>query len=257
MELSTDKILGFLPDSHPWASTIICVGTIASTNTHAKNLAADGAPHGTVLIANHQTGGRGRMGRSFHSPAGSGIYLSVILRPDHLPGELMHLTCAAAVAMCDAVERCCGLRPGIKWTNDLVVGKRKLGGILTELSIDPKTGLVDYAIVGIGINCCHGSYDFPRELEAIATAHLAMPTRPQTVSMRLLLRHAEYITGFALCMAEKAKGDQDKAFELFEEFRKSFGKYEFEIERYFDHGLAFTSNRLDIKRPAKVMVMGQ
>ena len=95
------------------------------------------------------------------------------------------------------------------------------------------------------------------EGKAIALAHLAMPTRPQTVSMRLLLRHAEYITGFALCMAEKAKGDQDKAFELFEEFRKSFGKYEFEIERYFDHGLAFTSNRLDIKRPAKVMVMGQ
>ncbi len=95
------------------------------------------------------------------------------------------------------------------------------------------------------------------EGKAIALAHLAMPTRPQTVSMRLLLRHAEYITGFALCMAEKAKGDQDKAFELFEEFRKSFGKYEFEIGRYFDHGLAFTSNRLDIKRPAKVMVMGQ
>ena len=95
------------------------------------------------------------------------------------------------------------------------------------------------------------------EGKAIALAHLAMPTRPQTVSMRLLLRHAEYITGFALCMAEKAKGNQDKAFELFEEFRKSFGKYEFEIERYFDHGLAFTCNRLDIKRPAKVVVMGQ
>ncbi|MBQ7246664.1 MAG: DUF4838 domain-containing protein [Lachnospiraceae bacterium] len=91
----------------------------------------------------------------------------------------------------------------------------------------------------------------------IALAHLSMPTRPQTVSMRLLLRHSEYIEGLAKCMIEKARGNEDAAFAAFEEFRKSFGKYEFEIERYFDHGLAFTCHRLDIKRPPRTLVAGQ
>ena len=108
------------------------------------------------------------MGRSFESTAGMGVYLSVILRPNCKAEHLMHLTCCAGVAMCDAVEKVAGIRPGIKWINDLVLGKRKLGGILTELSVNPKTGLVDYAIVGIGINCLQAS--FSGELETIATS---------------------------------------------------------------------------------------
>ena len=107
------------------------------------------------------------MGRSFHSPAELGIYLSVILRPDCAPADLMHLTCAAAVSMCDAVEAAAGFRPGIKWTNDLVYGKQKLGGILTELSLDA-SGTVNYAVVGIGINCRHTPEDFPPELQDMA-----------------------------------------------------------------------------------------
>lgn len=161
------RILDHLPRNHPWAGNIHYFDTIDSTNTEAKRLAAAGAPHGTVLIAGHQTGGRGRMGRSFHSPAGLGIYLSVILRPECAPGDLMHLTCAAAVAMCDAVENAAGFRPGIKWTNDLVYGKRKLGGILTELAFG-SSGRVDYAVIGIGINCRHGLIDFPEEIRKIA-----------------------------------------------------------------------------------------
>ena len=82
----------------------------------------------------------------------------------------MHLTCAAAVAVCDGIEKQTGVRPGVKWINDLVLSRRKLGGILTELSVDPKTGLVDYAIVGIGINCLHTEGDFPAELASIATS---------------------------------------------------------------------------------------
>lgn len=170
MELSTDKILAFLPVNHPWSNTIICVDSIGSTNTHAKNLAADGAPHGTVLIANHQTGGRGRMGRQFHSPAGSGIYMSVILRPDHLPGQLMHLTCAVGAAMCKAVEAAAGVCPHIKWINDLVWHGKKLGGILAEMALDPATGKCAYAVVGIGINCSQNSGDFPSEISEIATS---------------------------------------------------------------------------------------
>ena len=142
--------------------------TIDSTNTYLKQLAEAGAEGGTAVIAHSQTGGRGRLGRSFHSPAGSGIYLSYLLRPNCKPEGLMHLTCAVAVAMCDAVEKATGLRPGIKWTNDLVWQKRKLGGILTELGFE--NGLVSYAVVGIGINCTQTEEDFPRELRAIATS---------------------------------------------------------------------------------------
>lgn len=142
--------------------------TIDSTNTYLKQLAEAGAEGGTAVIAHSQTGGRGRLGRSFHSPAGSGIYLSYLLRPNCKPEGLMHLTCAVAVAMCDAVEKTTGLRPGIKWTNDLVWQKRKLGGILTELGFE--NGLVSYAVVGIGINCTQTEEDFPQQLRSIATS---------------------------------------------------------------------------------------
>lgn len=162
------EILSYLPAGHPWADKIQYFDTIDSTNTRAKQLAVAGAPEGTVLIAGHQSAGRGRMGRSFHSPDARGVYLSVILRPQCTPAELMHLTCAAGTAMCDAVQRCAGFRPGIKWINDLVHNRRKLGGILTELGLDPKTGRVRYAVVGIGLNCSQMPEDFPPEIREIA-----------------------------------------------------------------------------------------
>ena len=161
-----NAISSHLPGDFPWQ--VHWFETIDSTNTQAKRMAQEGAPHGTVLIAGHQTVGRGRMGRSFVSPAGSGLYLSVILRPNCPAQSLMHLTCAAGVAACDAVQQSCGIRPGIKWINDLVIENRKLGGILAELSVDAKNGLVEYAIIGIGINCLQGTADFPPELQSIA-----------------------------------------------------------------------------------------
>ena len=162
-----EKIIQHLRESCLWQDSLLWFDTIDSTNTRARELARQGAPHGTVLIADHQTGGRGRRGRSFHSPAGAGIYMSVILRPGCAPLEIMHLTCAAAVAMCDAVESACGLRPGIKWTNDLVCGKRKIAGVLTELGFDADAK-VGFAVIGIGINCCQQEYDFPEEIRDIA-----------------------------------------------------------------------------------------
>ena len=156
-----------MKESCPWQDSLLWFDSIDSTNTRAKALAAQGAPHGTVLLADHQTGGRGRLGRSFHSPAETGIYMSLILRPNCSPTELMHLTCAAAVAACESVEAVCGIRPGIKWTNDLVYGRKKLAGILTELGLSSK-GTVDYAVIGIGINCCQAESDFPAELRDMA-----------------------------------------------------------------------------------------
>lgn len=151
----------------PLRDSVLYFDTIDSTNTRAKLLAAQGAPNGTVLIADHQTGGRGRLGRTFLSPAGAGIYMSVILRPNCRPAELMHLTCAAAVAVCGAVEDTCGFRPGIKWTNDLVYGQRKLAGILTELGLSP-AGMVDWVVVGVGINCLQRGEDFDPAIRSFA-----------------------------------------------------------------------------------------
>lgn len=160
-------IFQHLSPDYPWKNRILCFDTLDSTNDQLKALARQGAPTGTAIFADRQTGGHGRLGRSFHSPAGQGIYLSFLLRPQCSPQALMHLTCAVAVSMCDAVERSAGFRPGIKWTNDLVSGKRKLGGILTELGLNPQGG-VDYAILGIGINCCQSPADFPPEIHAMA-----------------------------------------------------------------------------------------
>ena len=171
------KIIENLRESCPWQDSLMYFEAIDSTNTRAKELAFQGAPHGTVLIADHQTGGRGRRGRNFHSPAGSGIYMSVILRPNCPASSLMHLTSAAAVSLCDAVEDSCGFRPGIKWTNDLIFGQRKLAGILTELGFNAQ-GNVDWAIVGMGINCTQEASQFPEEIRSIAGSLSSVSGKP-------------------------------------------------------------------------------
>ena len=163
-----ELIRSYIQAECSWRDTLLWFPTIDSTNVHAMKLAAEGAPHGTVLIAGHQTQGRGRLGRSFQSPEGSGVYLSVILRPNCPPEQLMHLTCAAGVAMLEAVEKASGIRPQLKWINDLVIGNKKLGGILTQMSVDK--GLVRYAVVGIGVNCLQQPADFPEEIAKIATS---------------------------------------------------------------------------------------
>lgn len=169
-----EHILSHLSSDYPWKEHFHYLEETDSTNDQLKKMARQGAPHGTVLIADRQSSGHGRMGRSFHSPGGMGIYFSILLRPQCTPGQLMHLTCATAVAMCDAVEKAAGFRPGIKWTNDLVYKKRKLGGILTELGFS-SNGSVDYAIIGIGINCCQKERDFAEDIRHIA-ASLSMVT---------------------------------------------------------------------------------
>ena len=182
-----EKILSQLTTECPWRDTLYWFDTIDSTNTHAKQLAKQGAPHGTVVIAGAQTAGRGRMGRSFSSPGGQGVYLSVVLRPNCAPTELMHLTCAAGAAMVTAVESVCNVRPKLKWINDLVVGSKKLGGILTEMSLS--NGIVEYAVVGIGINCLQSREDFPAELADMATS-LSMvcgnPVRPENLAAAMM-----------------------------------------------------------------------
>lgn len=162
-----------LSPDYPWADRFHYFDTIDSTNNFLKRQALLGAPHGTVAVADCQTGGKGRLGRSFQSPGGVGIYLSMLLRPECPQEQLMHLTCAVGTAMCDAVEVSAGFRPGIKWTNDLVWEKRKLSGILVELMNDSQGQLC--VIIGIGVNCCQDTEDFPEELRDRAGS-LAMVT---------------------------------------------------------------------------------
>lgn len=170
------EILSNLSPDYPWKDRFSYVDSIGSTNTELKRLAPTGIPHGTVLAAGEQVGGRGRLGRSFHSPKGTGVYLSILLRPDCGPQDIMHLTCAAAAAMVEAVEQAADFRPSIKWTNDLVYGHKKLGGILTELGLG-QNGL-DYAIIGIGINCLQKKEDFPEALQDMAASLSMVAGRP-------------------------------------------------------------------------------
>lgn len=162
-----DSILSSLSAGNPWRDKIQYFDTITSTNDVLKQLAAQGAPEGTTLIAGSQSGGRGRLGRAFLSPPESGIYMSVLLRPECSPLELMHLTCAAGSAACDAIQNGIGIRPGVKWTNDIVFQKRKLAGILTEMGLK-RDGNVSYAVIGIGINCNQALQDFPEEIRGFA-----------------------------------------------------------------------------------------
>ena len=167
------EIRAALSRDYPWADRFHYFDTIDSTNNFLKRQALLGAPHGTVAVADCQTGGKGRLGRSFQSPSGVGIYLSMLLRPECTAGQLMHLTCAVGTAMCDALEKAAGIRPGIKWTNDLVWERRKLSGILVELMNDAQGELC--VIIGIGVNCCQRLEDFPEELRDRAGS-LAMVT---------------------------------------------------------------------------------
>lgn len=191
---------------HPWCDKLEYFELIDSTNNYAKKLAAQGAPNGTIVLADAQTAGRGRSGRVFVSPGNMGIYLSVLLRPGCKPADLMHLTCATGVAACRAIENACGIQPKIKWTNDLVLEKRKLGGILTELSIDQATGLVDWVIVGIGINCCQKDADFPPEIRQIACSLGITPEDRGSVAAHLILQfyqmHADLFSEKAAYMED-------------------------------------------------------
>jgi len=154
--------------------------SVTSTNDAARDLVRAGAAHGTVVVADEQTGGRGTKGRAWHSPAGLGLYASFILRwddPAGLAGSFPLLPLAAGLAAAEAVLASSGVEARLKWPNDLVRDRRKLGGILTEGML--KTGAPGYAVVGIGININHLEADFPADLRASATSLRLVSGRAQ------------------------------------------------------------------------------
>jgi len=139
---------------------------IPSTNTEAMQAAAAGAPEGSVFLAEEQTAGRGRGGHSWTSPASTGIYCSVVLRPSLSPADAIVLSMTAGLAAASAVQQCTGIAPDLRWPNDLLIGEKKFCGILTEMNAEITR--VRYAVVGIGINVNQES--FPLDLDAIATS---------------------------------------------------------------------------------------
>ncbi|WP_150273585.1 biotin--[acetyl-CoA-carboxylase] ligase [Paenibacillus tepidiphilus] len=153
-----------------WPERLRRLGTVLSTQEEARKLAECDAPEGTTVMAEEQTGGRGRMGRKWHSPAGKGIWMSIVLRPELPLAATPQLTLLAGVAVCTAIRRETGVEAGIKWPNDLLAGGRKICGILVESAL--REGGLHYAIAGIGISANLAVDDYPEELRSVATSLL-------------------------------------------------------------------------------------
>lgn len=169
--LIPDRVAAYLPQDHPF--TFHYQDQPASTNDIAKALAEEGAPAGTVVLADSQTSGRGRLGRPFYSPPGTGLYLSLLFRPQDPPALSGLLTVAAAVAAAEAAEGLVGRPIGIKWVNDCFIGDRKFSGILTEAALSMEDLSLRYAVVGVGVNVVTPQDGFPADLTPIAGALLA------------------------------------------------------------------------------------
>jgi len=143
--------------------------TAPSTNALVREKANQGRPEGCIIIACEQTDGRGRYGRQFFSPADTGVYLSLLLRPTaYSPQQATCLTAAAAAAMCQAIEAVTGQRPGIKWVNDIFLHGKKVCGILTEAAVGLETGTLNYMVLGAGVNLYPPAEGFPEEIQSIA-----------------------------------------------------------------------------------------
>lgn len=184
--MEQSRLLKYMDDC-PWADRTVVLDTVTSTNAVAAELAAQGAPHGTVVLADHQTAGRGRLGRTFSSPKAMGIYCSVVLRFTKAAEDLFHITPLAAEAVRRAVVETTGLAPQIKWINDLILDNRKLCGILTQLQTGKDGETV--AVLGIGLNCSQQAQDFPESLRetAISLAQkLGQPVEREAIAGAIL-----------------------------------------------------------------------
>ena len=199
------EIRRFLGETARVGRTLVCLKEVDSTNLRARQLAAEGTADGTVVVADHQTAGRGRLGRDFQSPGGQGIYLTALLRPELPPERLSPVTAMAGVAVCRAVERLCKVSPGLKWPNDPVLRGKKLCGILTEASGSFEADALSSVCAGIGVNV--RTRDFPEEF-----AGRACSLWPRAVSRnRLAAEIAVRLLNFAADLGAR---------EFLEEYRR-------------------------------------
>ena len=155
---------------------LICLDETASTNANAFRLAEEGAAEGTVVIADAQSGGKGRLGRVWSSPPGVNLYCSIVLRPSVKPYEAPQLTFLSAVAVARSIEQVTGLKPEIKWPNDVLIGGKKVAGLLNEMSAE--TDGINFVILGIGVNLNMSTGQFPPDLRSPATSLLIEAGHP-------------------------------------------------------------------------------
>ena len=184
--------------------------SISSTNTVLKSLAEEGEAEGLCLIAEEQTAGRGRLGRSFFSPPESGLYMSLLLRPALPAADAVNITACAAVAVAEAIECLAPVRAEIKWVNDILVDGRKVCGILTESSLNCESGRLDWLVVGIGINTRPPAEGFPEELKAVAGSAFGSEPIPE-----LRCRLAAAVLDRLMASARNLKSE-----EIYEEYRR-------------------------------------
>ncbi len=186
--LSADGISNFLS----FNPEITVLESVGSTNAELKIQAEHGANEWTVIAARRQTDGRGRLGRSFYSPENTGLYMSILLRPDSANSQPGLLTAAAAVAVAEAIDKVYRKKSRIKWVNDIYIDDRKVCGILTEASFDLESGGVRYAIVGIGVNVTQPNGGFPPEISGIAGAISETGGKNNRLAAEILNNFHEY-----------------------------------------------------------------
>lgn len=175
---------------------------VSSTNTVLKELAEQGKPEGLVLIAKRQSRGKGRLGRSFYSPEGSGLYMSILLRPGLAAEDSLFITTAAAVAVAGAVSAVTGRQAMIKWVNDVYLEGKKICGILTEAAIDFENNGLNYAVLGICVNVQEPPEGFPPEISEVAGA-LYRYDAPVDTRTRLAAEILNRFFGFYRALPER------------------------------------------------------
>lgn len=234
--LSSQRIKEYLPE---WARAedIQVFKSLGSTNTYAKKLAADGAKSGTVIIADQQTEGRGRRGNSFFSPPKTGLYMSIILRPDGFDADADMVTVCAGCGVCRAIEELTDKKPKIKWVNDIYLKDKKICGILSEGVTDIEAGRIDSIVVGIGLNIT--TDDFPEEI-----AHKAGALNQKISRNRIA---AEIIGQLFYCLGRTRE-------ENIEEYKSRslvLGKEVY----YLKNGASHHGEALDIDRNGQLVVL--
>lgn len=210
--LSAETVNSFMVSS---IYSIDVRGSVSSTNSVVKMMAENGAAEYSVVMADNQTSGRGRRGRTFFSPKGSGLYMSILLRPQLSAEKALGITTCAAVACARAFERISGRTAMIKWVNDIYIAEKKVCGILTEASVDFEGGGLNYAVLGIGMNIFPPQGGFPDDISARAGSIFEESTSDATLRAKIA---AAVLDEFALIYKRLGTAAADE--EILEEYRR-------------------------------------
>lgn len=197
-DLLSQEALNIAFQDHKWIKGVEYHETIESTNLRAKRIAVDSETSQVLIVSDEQNAGRGRLGRHWHSQKGEGLFSSYLLRPDIEPEESFQMTLVAAVSMARAIEDVTDLEAGIKWPNDILIGRKKVCGILTEMSAEWQK--VNYLVLGIGVNVNQTAFD--KEIEAIATS-LKIESGHAVNRLDLLKACVNYIAYYERALYEK------------------------------------------------------